>query len=77
MVSKKYGLVDEQEKFMKTMKGKAKIRKGEIFDAALKCFNKKGYYKTSLDDIAKKIGITKAAIYYYFTIISKQKRSCS
>jgi len=51
---------------MKNKKSKAGIRKEEILNAALKCFNKKGYYKTAVEDIAKKIGITKAAIYYYF-----------
>jgi len=51
---------------MKNTKSKAGIRKEEILNAALKCFNKKGYYKTAVEDIAKKIGITKAAIYYYF-----------
>ena len=55
----------------KNTKSKAEIRKKEILDAALKCFNKKGYYKTSLDDIAAKIGVTKAALYYYFK--SKKK----
>jgi AcrR family transcriptional regulator len=46
-------------------------RKEEIFNSALKCFNKKGYYKTSIDDIAAEVGITKGGIYYYFP--SKKK----
>jgi AcrR family transcriptional regulator len=50
---------------------KAESRKAEILNAALKCFNTRGYYKTSLDDVAQRLGITKAAIYYYFK--SKKK----
>ncbi len=41
-------------------------RKEEIFEAALKCFNKNGYHKTSIDDIADEIGISKGGIYYHF-----------
>ncbi len=29
-------------------------------------FGRNGFYSTTLDEVAKKIGITKAAIYYYF-----------
>ncbi len=29
-------------------------------------FGRNGFYSTTLDDVAKNIGITKAAIYYYF-----------
>jgi AcrR family transcriptional regulator len=40
--------------------------KEEILKAALWCFNKKGYHKASVEEIAKKAGLTKGAIYYYF-----------
>jgi AcrR family transcriptional regulator len=51
---------------------KAEItRKEVIFNTALTCFNNKGFYKTSIDDIAQKARITKGGIYYYFT--SKEK----
>jgi AcrR family transcriptional regulator len=56
---------------MKNSKIKSQSRREEILNAALKCFNKKGYHKTSLDDIAAKVGVTKAALYYYFK--SKKK----
>lgn len=42
------------------------IRKNEILDAAEYLFNTKGYESTSLSDIAKKIGIVKGTLYYYF-----------
>jgi AcrR family transcriptional regulator len=41
-------------------------RKEAIFDAALACFNKNGYYKTSMDLIAEKAGMTKRGLYYHF-----------
>jgi AcrR family transcriptional regulator len=41
-------------------------RKEKIFEAALICFNKKGYHKTSVDDIALKGRISKGGIYYHF-----------
>ena len=38
----------------------------KILNEALKLFMKNGYEKTSLNDIAQKIEITKPALYYYF-----------
>jgi AcrR family transcriptional regulator len=37
-----------------------------ILDVALELFTEHGYDKTSLRDIAEQLGITKAALYYYF-----------
>ena len=41
-------------------------RKERIFKAAVWCFNKKGYYETTLDAIAAKAKVSKGSIYYYF-----------
>lgn len=41
-----------------------------ILDAALDLFVEKGYEKTSLREIAERLGFTKAALYYHFS--SKQ-----
>ena len=41
-------------------------RKEDIFRAAVWCFNKKGYYETTLDAIATKAKVSKGSIYYYF-----------
>jgi AcrR family transcriptional regulator len=38
----------------------------KILDVALELFVQYGYDKTSLRDIAERLGITKAALYYYF-----------
>ena len=37
-----------------------------ILDVALELFNDRGYDKTSLREIAERLGITKAALYYHF-----------
>src|SRR5690625_1105537 len=37
-----------------------------IIDAALKTFAKHGYRKTSISDIAKSAGISKAMVFHYF-----------
>jgi AcrR family transcriptional regulator len=44
----------------------AKNRKNEIIDGAMKLFAQYGYHSTSLNDVASKIGVTKATLYYYF-----------
>jgi AcrR family transcriptional regulator len=40
--------------------------KDRIIKAAFKIFTKKGYHATTMDDIAKEIGVSKAALYQYF-----------
>lgn len=42
------------------------LRKEEIIQVAVLLFEEKGYSATSVQDIADKIGFTKAALYYYF-----------
>ncbi len=41
-------------------------RKKEIVEAAKSLFAKNGYSSTSMDDIAKQVGIAKASLYYFF-----------
>lgn len=43
------------------------VRKRELLDAALLLFEQNGYENTSINDIIKKVGVTKGAFYYYFT----------
>ena len=38
----------------------------EILDVSLELFNEQGYEKTSLREIAERLGVTKAALYYHF-----------
>jgi AcrR family transcriptional regulator len=42
-----------------------RLRLGTIVDMASDLFNSQGYYVTSLSDVADKLKITKAALYYY------------
>jgi len=46
-----------------------KIQK--IIDTAAEIFHKKGYRSTTLDDVSRELGITKAALYHY--VSSKEK----
>ena len=43
-----------------------KDRRAEIIEAAQKRFALNGYSPTSMDDIAKDVGINKASLYYFF-----------
>ncbi len=40
--------------------------KQRIVDAAISVFAEKGYHKAKMEDIAKKLGVSKGAIYQYF-----------
>ena len=51
---------------MHTNNGNSVKRKEKILEAALLCFNEKGYHKTSIDDIALNAKISKGGIYYHF-----------
>src|ERR1700691_1913455 len=44
----------------------ARSTRERILDVALELFTRQGYDKTSLRDIAERLGITKAALYYHF-----------
>jgi AcrR family transcriptional regulator len=41
-------------------------RRAEILRAALRAFRDKGYHATTLDDIARRLGVRKTALYHYF-----------
>ena len=41
-------------------------RKEQIYQAALACFNSKGYYQTTMDDIVAESGLSKGTLYWYF-----------
>ncbi|GEM_PF-687322 len=38
----------------------------EIVNAAMKCFAKKGYHKTTINDITKEANLTKGGVYWHF-----------
>ena len=41
--------------------------KNKIIEAGFRCFIKKGYARTSVNDIVKEYGKSKGNLYYYFT----------
>lgn len=41
-------------------------RRKQIYEAAMTCFNRKGYYQTTMDEIAAESGLSKGALYWYF-----------
>lgn len=51
--------------------GAARDTKADIHRAAVELFSSKGYDKTSLREIAERVGITKASLYYHYS--SKQE----
>lgn len=58
------------------------LKEEQILNEAVRLFADKGYHTTTLDEIASKLGITKAALYYYFSsknhiLRSIMKRSVS
>jgi AcrR family transcriptional regulator len=45
---------------------RAEERRQQIMEAALACFARKGYYKTTMDDIVAESGLSKGSLYWYF-----------
>ena len=45
---------------------KRRRRRAEILHAALRAFRDRGYHATTLDDIARHLGVRKTALYHYF-----------
>lgn len=41
-------------------------RRAQIMQAALVCFNRKGYNNTTMDDIVAESGLSKGSLYWYF-----------
>ncbi|MEA3341980.1 MAG: TetR/AcrR family transcriptional regulator [Chloroflexota bacterium] len=41
-------------------------RRAQIIQAALACFSRKGYNKTTMDDIVAESGLSKGSLYWYF-----------
>ena len=48
-----------------TPKEQRELKRRALLRVAARIFNEKGYYGTSLDEIADALGVTKPALYYY------------
>lgn len=51
---------------MKKTKEEAEATRQAILQSALDTFCEKGYSKTTFDEIAKRINLTKGAVYWHF-----------
>ena len=47
-------------------RGKGRLNQNSVVEAAVTLFNQQGYDRTSMNEIAAALGITKAALYYHF-----------
>ena len=45
---------------------KAEERRQQIMEAALTCFSRKGFHRTTMDDIVAESGLSKGTLYWYF-----------
>lgn len=59
--------MEEDKTFQKLRENEREVRKNLILDAALNVFEKKTFYKTSMNDIAKELGVSTATLYSYFS----------
>jgi len=46
------------------------VRKQKVVDMAIRVFHEKGFKAATLDDVARELGLTKAALYHY--VVSKE-----
>jgi len=51
-------------------------KRGALLREAASAFTRKGFHAASLDDIAQKLGVTKAALYHYFPSKHALLREC-
>lgn len=61
----------DQTRRIPKFRRRAEARPDEVLDAALELFIEQGFAQTRVDDIAKRAGISKGAVYLYFE--SKEK----
>ena len=50
----------------KPARGNAEARRGQIVQAAVKLFARKGYHATTIEEIAAEAGVSKGLVYVYF-----------
>jgi len=50
----------------RSIRASAKTRQRQIIQAAMQCFQRKGYENTTVDDIAAEYGLSKGSIYWYY-----------
>lgn len=58
--------MNPQQSYADFKRRNKRLWKTEIIRAAVAAFKKNGYHGTTMDDIARKLKITKGSLYYYF-----------
>jgi AcrR family transcriptional regulator len=59
-------LVEPKDSQTTPQPDRAEERRQQIMEAALACFARKGYHKTTMDDIVAESGLSKGTLYWYF-----------
>ena len=60
-------IVDLLEEPSRPKRGRPGHDLGAVLAAAVRLFNERGYEATSMDDVAKRLGITKSSLYHHVT----------
>ncbi len=50
----------------KTSAAAKEARRAQILDAAVRCFARRGYYATTIEDVVQETGLSRGALYLYF-----------
>ena len=50
----------------RVVRGYKETARSQIIEAAMEVFSSKGYFRSTMDDVAKKLGVSKGALYLYF-----------
>ncbi|HMD19973.1 MAG TPA: TetR/AcrR family transcriptional regulator [Alloacidobacterium sp.] len=64
---KRFNLREEAQKAFQNRKRKPELKRDAVLSTAAHLFLKQGYRRTSMEDIADHLEITKPALYHYFT----------
>ena len=50
----------------KTSMEAKEARRSQILDAAVRCFARRGYYETTIEDLVTETGLSRGALYLYY-----------
>jgi AcrR family transcriptional regulator len=56
----------EERAMPKTSAAAKEARRAQILDAAVRCFARRGYYATTIEDVVQETGLSRGALYLYF-----------
>src|SRR5258708_5667241 len=56
----------EGDRMPKTSAAAKDARRTQILSAAVRCFARKGYYATTIEDLVRETGLSRGALYLYY-----------